>query len=148
MLLAILHFQALAASFLARTLLTVLVPGTLVFLVGLYSDTYSPNLHTKFAAQGVAAIMLFAAGLRIVDLPVLFGARHLAWYVSLPITVLWVIAITNAFNLILESQATVSALFSTLVVFVAAMSGGSSTQCCRYPSQPIDYHAILKNGAS
>ena len=125
-LLASLHFPALAAGLLTRTLLTVLVSGTVIFLVGLYSDIYSLSPYTKFAAQGVAAIMLFAGGLRIVDLPVMFGARHLVWYVGLPITVLWVIGITNAFNLILERQAAVSALFATLVVFVVAMSGGLS----------------------
>jgi len=125
-LLASLHFPALAASLLTRTLLTVLVPATFVFLVGLYNDTYSLSPYTKFAAQGVAATMLFVGGLRIVDLPVLFGAQHLVWYVGLPVTVLWVIGITNAFNLILERQSAASALFATFVVFVVAMSGGSS----------------------
>jgi UDP-GlcNAc:undecaprenyl-phosphate GlcNAc-1-phosphate transferase len=72
--------------------------------------------------------MLFAGGLRILDLPVLFGARHLAWPIGLPITVLWVIGITNAFNLIdgLDGLAAGSALFSTLVVFVVAIFNGSS----------------------
>ena len=119
--LARLHSPALAAGLLPRTLLTVLVPGTLVFLLGLYNDIYSLSPYTKFAAQGVAAIMLFAGGLRIVDFPVLFGAKALAWYVSLSLTVLWVIGITNAFKLVLEKEAAVSALFATFVVFVVAI---------------------------
>jgi UDP-GlcNAc:undecaprenyl-phosphate GlcNAc-1-phosphate transferase len=47
---------------------------------------------------------------------------------GLPITVLWVIGITNAFNLIdgLDGLAAGSALFSTLVVFVVAIFSGSS----------------------
>ena len=76
--LAGLHSPALAAGLLTRTLLTVLVPVTLVFLVGLYNDIYSLSPYTKFAAQGIAAIMLFAGGLRIVDFPILFGAGELA----------------------------------------------------------------------
>jgi len=125
--LASLHFPALAPDLSIRTLLTVLVPATLVFLLGLYDDIHSVGPYTKFAVQGVAAIMLFAGGLRILDLPVLFGARHLAWYIGLPITVLWVLGITNAFNLIdgLDGLAAGSALFSTFIVFVVAISSGS-----------------------
>ena len=127
-LLASLHFPILAADLSIRPVLTVLVPGTLIFLLGLLDDIYSVGPFTKFAVQGVAAIVLFAGGLRILDLPVLFGARHLTWYIGLPVTVLWVIGITNAFNLIdgLDGLAAGSALFSTFVVFVAAVSSGSS----------------------
>jgi UDP-GlcNAc:undecaprenyl-phosphate GlcNAc-1-phosphate transferase len=127
-LLASLHFPKLAAELPIRTLLTVLVPGTLIFLLGLYDDIHSIGPYTKFAVQGVAAIMLFAGGLRILELPVLFGARHLPWYIGLPITVLWVIGVTNAFNLIdgLDGLAAGSALFSTFVVFVAAIANDSS----------------------
>jgi UDP-GlcNAc:undecaprenyl-phosphate/decaprenyl-phosphate GlcNAc-1-phosphate transferase len=122
------HFPALTFGPSIRTLLIILAPGTLIFLLGIYDDIYSIAPFTKFAVQAVAAIMLFAGGLRILDLPVLFGARHLPWPIGLPITVLWVIGITNAFNLIdgLDGLAAGSAVFSTMVVFVVAIFNGSS----------------------
>src|SRR6202047_2230252 len=122
------HFPGFVSVPFLQVLLTILVPGTLVFLLGIYDDIHSVGPYTKFAVQAVAAIMLFAGGLRILDLPVLFGARHLAWPIGLPITVLWVVGITNAFNLIdgLDGLAAGSALFSTLVVFVVAIFSGSA----------------------
>jgi UDP-GlcNAc:undecaprenyl-phosphate GlcNAc-1-phosphate transferase len=104
------------------------LPGTLIFVLGIYDDVWSLGPYTKFAVQAVAAVMLFAGGLRILDLPVLFGPRHFGWSLGLPITILWVIGITNAFNLIdgLDGLAAGSALFSTFVVFVVAVFGHSA----------------------
>ena len=111
-----------------KTLLTLLLPGCLVFGLGLYDDIYSVSPYGKVAVQAIAGAMLFAGGLRILDLPVLFGSRHFSWFVGLPLTVLWVLAITNAFNLIdgLDGLAAGSALFSTIVVFAVALVSGSS----------------------
>ena len=124
-----LHFKGSVAGLSVHTLVIVLVPATLIFLLGLYDDMHSLGPYTKFAVQGIAALVLFAGGLRILNLPVLFGARHLPGYVSLPLTVLWVIGITNAFNLIdgLDGLAAGSALFSTFVVFVVAIFSGASS---------------------
>ncbi len=111
-----------------RTMLTILAPATLVFLLGVYDDLRGVGPYFKFSVQAVAASMLFAGGLRIVNIPVLFGDRTLPWYVGLPFTVLWVLAITNAFNLIdgLDGLAAGSALFSTMVAFVVALLNGPS----------------------
>lgn len=112
-----------------KTLVTILLPGVLIFLLGVYDDLRTAGPYLKFAVQAVAGVMLFAGGLRILDLPVLFGTtHHFSWVVSLPLTILWVLAITNAFNLIdgLDGLAAGSALFSTLVVFVAALLSQSA----------------------
>jgi UDP-GlcNAc:undecaprenyl-phosphate/decaprenyl-phosphate GlcNAc-1-phosphate transferase len=111
-----------------RTLFTMLVPGTMIFALGVYDDLRSVGPYTKFAIQAGAAILLFVGGFRILDLPVLFGDRHFGWALGLPVTIVWVIGITNAFNLIdgLDGLAAGSGLFSTLVVFVVAIFSGSS----------------------
>lgn len=119
---------ALRAAFSLGTLLTILAPATVVFLLGIYDDIHTAGPYLKFAVQGVAAIMLFAGGLRVANIPVLFGNYQLPWVVELLLTILWVVAITNAFNLIdgLDGLAAGSALFSTLVVFVVALLNGQS----------------------
>lgn len=112
----------------ARAVLTILVPGSLIFLLGLYDDLHPVGPYFKFLVQVLAGAILFAGGLRILDLPLLFSGYHFSWFISLPLTILWVLGITNAFNLIdgLDGLAAGSALFSTLVVFVVALISHSS----------------------
>lgn len=111
-----------AVSFSALT--TILIPGTLIVLLGVYDDLRSVGPYTKFSVQAIAASLLFAGGLRIMDVPVLFGTRQFGWALSLGTTIFWVIGITNAFNLIdgLDGLAAGCGLFSTLVVFVVALT--------------------------
>jgi UDP-GlcNAc:undecaprenyl-phosphate/decaprenyl-phosphate GlcNAc-1-phosphate transferase len=118
----------LQSSLSLKTLLTILLPAGLIFLLGVYDDIRGVGPYVKFSVQAVAATMLFLGGLRIVNIPVLFGQHTLPWFLGLPITVLWVLAITNAFNLIdgLDGLAAGSALFSTLVAFVVALLHGPS----------------------
>src|SRR6266404_1322181 len=111
-----------------RPLQTILPPAILIFFLGIYDDVRGASPYLKFSVQALAGAMLFAGGLRILDLPVLFGSHQFSWYTGLPVTILWVVAITNAFNLIdgLDGLAAGSALFSTLVVFVVALLGNLS----------------------
>jgi UDP-GlcNAc:undecaprenyl-phosphate GlcNAc-1-phosphate transferase len=123
-----LYNHHLHSTFSIKTLLTILVPASLVFLLGVYDDIRGVGPYFKFAVQGLAATMLYMGGLRIVNIPVVFGDLPLPWFVGLSFTVLWVLAITNAFNLIdgLDGLAAGSALFSTLVAFVVALLNGTS----------------------
>ncbi|MFZ0732377.1 MAG: MraY family glycosyltransferase [Candidatus Sulfotelmatobacter sp.] len=109
-----------------ETLIVILVPAALIFLLGVYDDLHGVGPYFKFTVQGIAATMLYMGGLRIVNIPVIFGDRVLPWYIGLILTVGWVLAITNAFNLIdgLDGLAAGSALFSTMVAFVVALLNG------------------------
>ena len=109
-----------------RTMVTILVPAALVFALGVYDDLRGVGPYFKFSVQAVAATMLYVGGLRIVNIPVVFGVHNLPWYVGLVFTIIWVLGITNAFNLIdgLDGLAAGSALFSTMVAFVVAVLNG------------------------
>lgn len=112
-----------------QTLVAILVPATLIFLLGVYDDLRTAGPYLKFGVQAIAASMLFMGGLRVLDVPVLFGGHQFGWFIGLPLTILWVLAVTNAFNLIdgLDGLAAGSALFSTTVVFITALTSGSSS---------------------
>ncbi len=107
----------------------ILGPATLIFLLGLWDDIRGLNAYTKFAIQIVAAILLYVNGFGISLLSVKIGGASVSWMVGLPLTILWVLWITNAFNLIdgLDGLAAGSALFSTLVICIVAVLGHNDT---------------------
>ena len=110
--------QGLAPTTLAR----MYIPACLIFGLGIYDDLRGAGPYVKFIVQAVAGAMLFAGGMRVLDVPLIFH-HSLPWFVGLPLTVLWVVAVTNAFNLIdgLDGLAAGSALFSTMVFFVCSL---------------------------
>jgi UDP-GlcNAc:undecaprenyl-phosphate GlcNAc-1-phosphate transferase len=117
-----LGFPRLVDGLAPSTLLRIYVPACLIFCLGIYDDIRGAGPYFKFAVQAVAGAMLFAGGMRVLDVPLIFP-HLLPWFVGLPLTVLWVVAVTNAFNLIdgLDGLAAGSALFSTVVFFVCSL---------------------------
>ena len=119
-------FSRFSTFFDPRIVLSVLLPGMLIFLLGLYDDLFSVGPWVKFGVQIIAAVAVFLAGFRIIELPILFGNRSLGFAGSLAATIFWVLLITNAFNLVdgLDGLAAGSALFSTLTVVVISLVNG------------------------
>ena len=105
--------------------LTLLVPATLVLLLGAYDDLRGANAVMKFAALGLISTLFYAMGGRIDALSIpLFGSVELPPIISFIITVVWLVGITNAFNLIdgLDGLAAGAALFSSLVILGVSIS--------------------------
>lgn len=106
-------------------LLGLLLPATLIFLFGIYDDFRGASAPLKLTFQIAAAVMIYAAGFRIENLSSPFGGMwHLPAPLGFLLTALWVVVITNAFNLIdgidgLAAGASVFALLSILVFSIA-----------------------------
>jgi UDP-GlcNAc:undecaprenyl-phosphate GlcNAc-1-phosphate transferase len=94
-----------------------------VFLVGLYDDLRGARPCQKLLVQCGAGAALFVAGFRVDVLtnPFTHSPIHLG-ALALPVTLLWLVAISNAFNLIdgLDGLAAGVGLTSTLAVFFLA----------------------------
>lgn len=101
------------------------IPATLVLLVGIYDDLRGTNAVVKFAALGFISSLFYAMGGRIDALSIpLFGPVQLPGLLSFVITVVWLVGITNAFNLIdgMDGLASGAALFSSLVILGVSVS--------------------------
>ncbi|MBS1789485.1 MAG: undecaprenyl/decaprenyl-phosphate alpha-N-acetylglucosaminyl 1-phosphate transferase [Acidobacteria bacterium] len=106
-------------------LLMLLAPATLIFLFGIYDDFRNVGAPEKVIVQTLAAAMIFIADFRIENISSPFGGHwHLPLWLSFLLTAVWIVGITNAFNLIdgidgLAAGASVFALLSILVFSVA-----------------------------
>ncbi|HEY8185772.1 MAG TPA: MraY family glycosyltransferase [Pyrinomonadaceae bacterium] len=105
----------------------VLIPASLVLLLGIYDDLRGANAAVKFVGLGLIASLFYAMGGRIEGLAVPFvGSIHLPPVIGFVLTVFWLVGISNAFNLIdgVDGLATGAALFSSIVILVVALLGG------------------------
>jgi UDP-GlcNAc:undecaprenyl-phosphate GlcNAc-1-phosphate transferase len=93
--------------------------AAIVFLTGLLDDLLGLKAWQKIAGQFIAAVVAFHAGVQI---PVL-GWRQLPSWFGLPLTILWLVGCTNAFNLIdgLDGLAAGVGFLATSTTLVAAL---------------------------
>jgi UDP-GlcNAc:undecaprenyl-phosphate GlcNAc-1-phosphate transferase len=97
-----------------------LIPAAgLIFLIGLIDDIWGLEPWQKLAGEIAAAGAAYWAGIHIQGLAG-YGAG--AWW-NLPATILWLVACTNAINLIdgVDGLATGVGLFATLTTLIAAL---------------------------
>jgi UDP-GlcNAc:undecaprenyl-phosphate GlcNAc-1-phosphate transferase len=99
----------------------------MVLVLGIWDDLHAINWARKFAFQLGAGTLVYLAGLQIqtISVPLSVETIHLG-YLSYPVTVLWVVGITNAFNLIdgLDGLASgVAMIASVTIAGVALLSG-------------------------
>lgn len=121
-------------------LVEILGPALMIFLMGLYDDLHPLGAYWKFGMQTLAAVLLYLGGFGIQRIDLIFSGHNLRTAVGLPLTILWVLLITNAFNLLdgLDGLAAGSAVFSTLVLFATSLA---------FESPAVSFLAVVLAGA-
>ena len=111
------HFSGMISR--SRELFAILLGGLIIMLLGLADDIRRVSVKEKLLIQAVVAVALAVVGVRItlfVGAPFFGGA----------ITVLWIMAITNAFNLLDNMDglcASVAGVISLIFLVTAAQTG-------------------------
>ena len=103
-----------------------MILGSLVIVItGIFDDIYSLHPLVKLAGQVVAAIIIVLHGIIIyrISMPTVIAPSGVVelGYLAVPITVIWIVAVTNAVKPVLPPSATPAPL-STKVVTVLVPS--------------------------
>ena len=104
-----------------------LLGAVIIVVLGIFDDIYSLKAMFKFCVQIAAALVAALSG-NVIDTlsnPNVFS-RNLYWdlgWLSIPVTVLWIVAITNAVNLIdgLDGLACGVSTISSMTLLVIAL---------------------------
>ena len=72
----------------------------IMYLVGLFDDIVGVRYRKKFVFQVLASLIVVSSGLWINDFHGFLGINEVAWWVGAPLTVLLLVYVMNAINLI------------------------------------------------
>lgn len=99
--------------------------AAMIFLTGLVDDVFHLGPIYKLLGEVIAAFIAFWSGLRIEKI----GYSSVPVWIGLPVTILWLLVSTNAFNLIdgLDGLCAGLAFIATLTFFAVALMQGNVT---------------------
>ena len=114
-----------------RELLTILVGGGTLVLLGMLDDIYRLNAFVKLAVQIVVALFAVSQGVTIYFIGL--GGKYITFGIwSVPITIIWIVGLTNAVNFIdgLDGLACGVSVISSVSLFLVMLLSGSSPMHC------------------
>lgn len=110
-----------------RQFIGAVLGGLILCGVGVVDDVKGLRASHKLIAQVAVAILAYSCGFRIEAIALPFGGAMSMGVFALPVTVIWIVGITNALNLIdgLDGLAAGVGFFAALTSFVLAYLSGS-----------------------
>ncbi len=115
-------------SDLDKTAISIMLGGTVIFFVGLIDDIKDISPKVKLAGQIIAALIAVYGGAKINYITNPLPGYDVIYleYLTIPISVLWIVGITNTMNLIdgIDGLASgVATISASTMMFIAAISG-------------------------
>ena len=100
----------------------IITGGSLMFLMGLIDDVYGLDAKFKLFIQIAIASIVILLGIRIETLYNPFGTNIELGWVSYPLTILWIVGITNAINFIDGIDGLAGSIISISAVAIGIIS--------------------------
>ena len=112
---------------LKREIIVFLIGACLILFLGIYDDIKGADCIKKFSIQILAALIVIIFGYKISFIVNPFGPPIYLGIFSIPFTLLWIVGITNAFNLIdgLDGLAAGISLGASLIMLSIALYFGN-----------------------
>lgn len=106
-----------------------ILAGTILFLIGLFDDLRGVRPVVKLGAQTAAALIVYVAGFGIESVTLVPGVTLDLGMLALPITVLWLVGVSNAFNLVdgLDGLAAGVAIIALVPIGAAGLIIGNTS---------------------
>ncbi|HEY1171519.1 MAG TPA: MraY family glycosyltransferase [Verrucomicrobiae bacterium] len=83
-----------------KLFLALMIAASLMLLLGVADDVKGLNAKQKFSFQTMTALALYFGGYQITLLSNPFGGSIALGWLALPVSVLWIVGVTNAINLL------------------------------------------------
>jgi len=111
-----------------KTNVSIMIGATIIVLTGIVDDMYGMPAKIKLIMQIVAAAVAISGGVKIhfITNPLSTTGMSLLRNLTIPITLFWIVGITNTINLIdgLDGLASgVASIAATTLLFTAALKG-------------------------
>ena len=105
-----------------------LISGSLIVLLGIIDDLYELSALIKLSGQLGAALSLVLLGIRIELITNLWGGVYYLGWLSIPVTLIWLVGVTNTVNLIdgLDGLAAGVSIIAAVTLGIIAYQQGQS----------------------
>lgn len=119
-------FGALSEAGAPQHFVAYLAGAMMLYCLGIYDDVHGVGYKLKFAIQIFAAFLLCISGLWIASLDHIFYIDRIPYWIGMPLTMLFVVYITNAINLIdgIDGLASGLSAISLFVSILLCMTSG------------------------
>lgn len=113
---------------LSRTLTGILIGGTLITFIGFIDDLYEISPIWKLLGQILTAVILIGFGIKIEFITNPLGGMYFLGNWGIPLTIIWVVSLTNVVNLIdgLDGLAAGVSAIAVITLFLVSLQEGQT----------------------